>query len=167
MIIMIIVTSDPTHNAVRSVQARHPLRPLASGLYDHNDHSIRPLEAALSEREHDPERHLPLKPVEFHVLLALTDVAMHGYGMVKEIEARSEGLIRLEPGNLYRHLRRLVDQGLVEPAGRRPVGANDERRRYYCITTAGRRVLAAEAARMRRLAAAAESRTPRTSEGGG
>ena len=44
---------------------------------------------------------LPLKPIDFHILLVLTDGALHGYGMVKEIEARSEGRIRLEPGNKY------------------------------------------------------------------
>ena len=102
---------------------------------------------------------LPLKPVDFHVLLVLTDGELHGYAMVKEIEERSDGRIRLEPGNLYRHLRRLVDDALVAPSSRRRASeGGDERRRYYRVTAFGRRVLAAEAARMRALAAAAEAR---------
>lgn len=102
---------------------------------------------------------LPLKPVEVHVLLVLAEGERHGYGIVKEIEVRSEGRVRLEPGNLYRHVRRLADAGWVAPAERRSVDDDDasRRRRYYRITSEGRRVLAAEAARMRRLADAVEA----------
>lgn len=101
------------------------------------------------------DAHLPLKAVDFHILLVLTDGDLHGYGMVKEIEARSGGRIRLEPGNLYRYVRRLVDSGLVSPVeSRRVVG--QERRRNYRVTSLGRRVLAAEVARMRDLIRAAE-----------
>lgn len=104
----------------------------------------------------DIDRYLPLKAVDFHILLVLTERALHGYGLVKEIEARSGGRIRLEPGNLYRYVRRLVDEDLVEPADRRATGP-DERRRYYRVTLLGRDVLAAEASRMRALALAAEA----------
>jgi DNA-binding PadR family transcriptional regulator len=117
------------------------------------------------------ESHLPLKPVDFHILLVLTEGDLHGYGVVKQIEAQTEGGIRLEPGNLYRYLRRLVDERMVEPADRRAVrdaagerpsvsGTKtraDERRRYYRVTSYGREVLAAEALRMRSLVAAAEA----------
>ena len=107
---------------------------------------------------------ISLKPVDFYVLLVLTDGDLHGYGLVKEIERRSEGGMRLEPGNLYRYVRRLVDAGLVEPATRRPVpspsarpSAQAERRRYYRITARGRDVLRSDVERMRSLVAAAES----------
>ena len=93
------------------------------------------------------------------ILLVLTDGALHGYGIVKEIESRSDGRIRLEPGNLYRYVRRLVEGGMVERAGRKASAeASDERRRYYRVTPFGRRVLAADAMRMRTLVAAAEAR---------
>ncbi len=106
----------------------------------------------------DPHAHLPLKPVDFHVLLVLTGRELHGYGIVKQIESQSGGRIRLEPGNLYRYIRRLVEEGLIEAAGRRPASdALEERRRYYRATSFGREVLAAEANRMRSLAAAAEA----------
>lgn len=101
--------------------------------------------------------HLPLKAVDFHILLVLTDRgAMHGYGMVREIEERSEGRVRLEPGNLYRYIRRLVDSGLVELAEPRRVVEGD-RRRDYRVTALGRRVLAADVGRMRGLIQAAEA----------
>ena len=118
------------------------------------------------------DAHLPLKPVDFHVLLVLTDGDLHGYGIVKEIEERTGGGIRLEPGNLYRYVRRLVDEGMVEPAERREVhdrgdrgapvadsrSGSSERRRYYRVTRYGREVLAAETMRMRALVAAVEAR---------
>lgn len=108
------------------------------------------------------EAHLPLKAVDFYILLVLTDGELHGYGIVKEIESRSEGAIRLEPGNLYRYVKRLVEHELLEPAERRSVAgtAEDpgERRRYYRVTPHGRTVLRAEAVRMRGLVAAADAR---------
>ena len=101
----------------------------------------------------DPTPHLPLKPIDVHLLLVLSEGDLHGYGLVKEIEARSDGRIRLEPGNLYRYIRRLEGEGMVEPAGRRPnAPGSEERRRYYRVTDFGRRVLAAESTRMRALA---------------
>jgi len=113
-----------------------------------------------------PESAAPLKAVDFHILLVLTDGPCHGYGIVKEIETRSDGGLKLQPGNLYRYVRRLVDDGFVVPAGREPTlseeagaaGAEETRRRYYEITASGRQALAAETARMRALVQAAESR---------
>lgn len=103
------------------------------------------------------DEHLPLKAIDFHILLVLTDRGpLHGYGMVREIEERSEGRIRLEPGNLYRYIRRLVDEGLVEGAEPRRVVGSD-RRRDYRVTPLGRRVLAADVGRMRGLIRAAEA----------
>lgn len=110
---------------------------------------------------HESERHLPLKPIDFHILLVLTDGDLHGYGIVKEIEVRSEGRIRLEPGNLYRYIRRLVDEGMVEPSERRSAPDETERRRYYTVTPLGREVLADEVGRMRSLVLAAEARLGR------
>lgn len=102
---------------------------------------------------------LPLKALEFEVLLALHDGDQHGYGMAKAIEARTSGRLRLEPANLYRRVHRLVESGLVEPSGyRRTSDADDERRRYFAITELGRQVLAAEALRLRDQVTAAVAR---------
>lgn len=107
--------------------------------------------------QHAPHDYLPLKPVYFLVLLTLGEGDRHGYAIVKAIEARTGGELRLEPGNLYRHLRKLIDLGMVEETDRRPAPeSDDERRRYYTITAFGRAVAAAEAERMRDLLAEAD-----------
>src|SRR3954451_16927834 len=88
----------------------------------------------------DPTQLLPLKAVEFLLLLALVEDEQHGYALVREIAERTDGAIRLEPGNLYRVLKRLVNDGLIEHSGRRPVAElDDERRRYYKLTPLGAR----------------------------
>lgn len=102
---------------------------------------------------HKPERFLPLKPGTFLVLLVLSADESHGYGIKKEVALRSQGRIDMEPGTLYRLMARLVAQGLIEEAERRPLpDRDDERRRYYRITGLGRRVVRAEAGRMVQLA---------------
>ncbi len=89
----------------------------------------------------------------FHILLALDEEERHGYGIIKEVEQRTEGRIRLEPSPLYRRLKRLLDAGIVEESTKRPAPEfDDERRRYYRLTEAGRRMLAAEARRVVALA---------------
>jgi len=71
---------------------------------------------------------------------------------VQDIAERTEGLVALEPGNLYRVIKRLLADGLVTETDRRTVPElDDERRRYYRITPLGGRVLAAEIARLRAL----------------
>ena len=98
------------------------------------------------------QRLLPLKRVEFLVLLVLADGQRHGYGIVQEIIERSEGSVRPLPGNLYAILQRLMDEDLLVEAPRRPApDLDDRRRRYYDITPFGRQVLAADAELMRSL----------------
>jgi DNA-binding PadR family transcriptional regulator len=100
----------------------------------------------------EAENHIPLKHVDFLVLLVLMDSDLHGYGIVKEIGDRTDGQIRLEPGNLYRYIRRLEQEGLVAESDERPEGEeDDERRRYYAVTALGREVLELEVARLRAL----------------
>ena len=100
----------------------------------------------------DPRRHLPLKPVDLQLLLALADGELHGYGLVQAIAARTDGLIALDPGNLYRVIRRLLAEGLVADSQAREVpGLAGERRRYYRITALGQRVLSEEVRRLQAL----------------
>ena len=75
------------------------------------------------------EDHLPLKPVVFLVLLALAEKERHGYAVMLAVRERSEGRIRLETGPLYRHLKRLIDSGLVAEVEGRPAVEDDQRRR--------------------------------------
>ena len=95
---------------------------------------------------------MPLRPVEFHILLALAGEERHGYAILQEVSALTGGEIELEPGTLYRALHRMLRDGWVVESARRPAAdLDEERRRYYRITPAGRRVAAAEAARLQRL----------------
>jgi DNA-binding PadR family transcriptional regulator len=107
----------------------------------------------------DPDALLPLRPVAYQVLLALVDGERHGYGIVQDIGARTAARMRLEPGNLYRTLKWMLDQGLIEESARRPAAdLDDERRRYYRITKFGRHVAVAETSRLAALVAEARTK---------
>src|SRR5690242_5465408 len=97
------------------------------------------------------ESQIPLKPVELLVLTMLSAGERHGYGIRQDIIEHTNGAIELEAGNLYRTIRRLEADGLVDESERRPAADDDERRRYYRLTPFGRRVLAAELERLRAL----------------
>jgi DNA-binding PadR family transcriptional regulator len=92
---------------------------------------------------------LPLTPAMFHILLTLCDGGKHGYAIMREVESRSAGGVRLGPGTLYRSIQKMLDDGLVKETAERPNTENDdERRRYYEMTDFGRAVAAAEAERL-------------------
>jgi DNA-binding PadR family transcriptional regulator len=97
----------------------------------------------------DPPR---LKGDALVVLLTLSAGPLHGYAIMLQAEERSGGEVRLQTGALYRTLKRLLDDRLVEECDR-PAGAtgDDERRRYYRLTRRGREALAAEGERLARL----------------
>lgn len=100
----------------------------------------------------DPRSFLPLKPVDLQLLLALADEELHGYALVQAIADRTDGLVTLEPGNLYRVIKRLLADGLVAETERRAIPElEDERRRYYRLTALGGRVVAAEIRRLQAL----------------
>src|SRR5918993_4262389 len=97
----------------------------------------------------DPRSFLPLTPLAFHVLMALADVERHGYAIIQEVEARTDGVIRLRSGTLYTLLQRLTAEALITESHDRPRPQDDdERRRYYALTDFGRRVLEADARRL-------------------
>ena len=97
----------------------------------------------------DPRSFLPLTPLAFQVLLALADSDRHGYGIIREVDTRTDGLIRLRSGTLYTLLQRLLGEGLILESDDRPRAEDDdERRRYYALTELGHAVLTAEARRL-------------------
>jgi DNA-binding PadR family transcriptional regulator len=94
----------------------------------------------------------PLTPIALQILLSLGDGERHGYAITADIAERTAGRVQILPGNLYRSLRTLLDDGLIEESSRRPAPeADDERRRYYRITSRGRKAAAAEIERMEAL----------------
>jgi len=100
----------------------------------------------------DPNHCLPLTPALFHVLLSLTDGEKHGYAVIKEIEERTSGTVRLSTGTLYGIVKRLLQDGWIRDS----VLGSTDRRRAYRLTAFGRRVAEAEAGRLRELVRAAD-----------
>ena len=101
----------------------------------------------------------PLTPAVFHILLALSSGARHGYGIMKQVEIDSQGTIKMGPGTLYGSLKRMLDAGLVEESDKRvDPEMDDERRIYYQITRMGAEALAAELERYQRIVTIAQQR---------
>jgi DNA-binding PadR family transcriptional regulator len=106
----------------------------------------------------DPEKMLPLTSAVFHILLVLADGAKHGYGIMKAIDAITDGQIQMGPGTLYGSIKRMLADGLIEESDERPdPDLDDERRRYYRLTPFGQQVLRAEVERLTQLIGFAES----------
>ena len=102
---------------------------------------------------------LPLQAATFHILVALADEDRHGYAIIQDVAARTNGAIRLSPGTLYRSIQRMLDDGLiVETNERPPADDDDERRRYYHLTKFGAAVAKAEAGRLAELVRLARAR---------
>ena len=105
----------------------------------------------------DPEKLLPLTPSVFHILLALSDGDLHGYGIMQEVAEHTAGQIRLGPGTLYGAIKRLLSSGLILETDERPdPELDDERRRYYRLTDYGRQILKAEVQRISRMVSVAQ-----------
>jgi len=105
------------------------------------------------------ESHLPLTPVTFQVLVSLVRGPMHGYGVRRDVEQRTEGRFTLGAGTLYTRLQRMEESGLIRETGT-PEGFEDEassRWRFYQITGLGEQVLRAEVLRLESDAAAARA----------
>jgi DNA-binding PadR family transcriptional regulator len=95
---------------------------------------------------------LPLPSATLHILMAVASEARHGYAIIQDVSARTNGALRLSAGTLYRSIQRMIEQGLLVEPRRRPAAAlDDERRRYYRITSFGEDVAKAEAQRLSQL----------------
>lgn len=97
-----------------------------------------------------PKRKLdPLPSAAFHILLALTDGDLHGYGIMRQVAELTSGRVRLGPGTLYGSIKTLLEESLIEELEERTapeLGA--ERRRYYRLTALGRKLAKSEAERL-------------------
>lgn len=113
----------------------------------------------MSAAQNNPDPYVPLTPAMFHVLLALAGDDLHGYAILKEVELRTGGKVRLSTGTLYGIIKRLLNDGLIVELRSRPANSDDdERRRYYRLTPQGRQVAAEEAERMDEVLSIARSR---------
>src|SRR4026208_930660 len=99
----------------------------------------------------------PLTPAVLHILLALSSGERHGYGIMKEVEADSQGKVKMGPGTLYGSLGRMIEAGLIRESDKKvDPEMDDERRVYYRITGIGQKTLAAELERYREVVAVAK-----------
>ena len=99
--------------------------------------------------QQDPRAEIPLSEQAFYVLLALVDGERHGYGIMHDVDERTNGALKLGAGTLYGLLKRLLTSGIVAETEERPdPSLDDERRRYYRLTPFGAAVLAAETRRL-------------------
>jgi DNA-binding PadR family transcriptional regulator len=91
--------------------------------------------------------HGPTRPAVFHILLALAGQELHGLGIAKAVDEGTAGAVTLGPGTLYRSLKEMAAEGLIEAVAA-PPGGEDPRRRFYRITDLGREVVRDEATRL-------------------
>ena len=83
----------------------------------------------------------------YYILLSLVS-PQHGYGIMQQAEALSNGRVRLAAGTLYGALSAMVDKGWIRQL---PV-EEGSRKKEYQLTEKGRSVLGNEVARLRELA---------------
>jgi DNA-binding PadR family transcriptional regulator len=104
---------------------------------------------------------LPLKPLVYEILLALSDGKRHGWSVVREIQERNGGH-RVLPANFYRTLRGMLADGLIAEASAQVAPAtkdkDDERRRYFQLSPLGRDAARLEARRLKELVSDARTR---------
>ena len=103
----------------------------------------------------------PLTPAVLHILLALSTRERHGYGIMKQVEADSQGKVNMGPGTLYGSLARMVEGGLISESDKKvDPEMDDERRVYYKITGMGQEALTAELKRYREVVEVAGRLSP-------
>ena len=88
----------------------------------------------------------------YYILLSLTR-PLHGYGIMQQTEAMSNGRLKISAGTLYGAISALIEKGWIEqmPAD------EASRKKEYAITDEGREALDAELARLKELVANGEA----------
>ena len=106
-----------------------------------------------------------LTSAQFHILLTLAEGKRHGYGIMQEIERRTDGSVELGPATLYRSIKQLLGRGLIAEVDDDAYGDDGEkRRRSYVLTPVGKTRTGEEAQRLQTLVQWAED--PLVLEGG-
>src|SRR5438128_7314758 len=100
-----------------------------------------------------------MSPAVYHFFHTLADGERHGYSIMRDIAVHTKGKLRLGPATLYRSIKRLVEDGLIEESDVRPDPAlDDERRHYYRLTEFGRQIVVAEVRRLEEALVVARTR---------
>jgi DNA-binding PadR family transcriptional regulator len=101
----------------------------------------------------------PLREATFLIMLSLVPEPKHGYAIMRDVEALSEGRVLLSTGTLYGALKRLLENGWIDRTDDAESDGAGRPRKVYTLTRLGRRVLDAEVERLRGLVAVAQLRT--------
>jgi DNA-binding PadR family transcriptional regulator len=113
----------------------------------------------MPDKQSEIDALLPLPPATFHILISVAAGDTHGYAIIQDIAAQTNGELRMSAGTLYRSIQRMQEQGLIVESRKRPdPEEDDERRRYYRITEFGSAVARAEAHRLAQLVRMARAR---------
>ena len=108
----------------------------------------------------------PLSSASVHILLALAESNLHGYGIMQSVKRQSGGKYKLGPGTLYANLDRLLAGGLVGETERKMKMKDGETRREYFLTPGGEQALRLEIRRLRQVVEVARTRLGRLDERG-
>jgi DNA-binding PadR family transcriptional regulator len=107
--------------------------------------------------------YIPLTPAVLYILIALSESEKHGYAIMKQVEADSQGKVNMGPGTLYGSLKRMLDSGLVAESDKKiDPDMDDQRRIYYKITGLGSTALKAELERYEHVVTITKRRTATT-----
>ena len=97
----------------------------------------------------------PLTESYFFILLCLYRGPNHGYGIMQQTLALSEGHVRIGSGTMYGATGNMMKKGWIEECPSE--GGVFDRKRQYRLTDAGRQVLLDEIKRLQHLTSAADS----------
>lgn len=86
----------------------------------------------------------PLTEATYYILIALSE-PLHGYGVIKKVEALTEGRISLAAGTLYGAFTKLQKNKLIMLMGTDP---DNPRRKVYQLTDEGRTLIEYEVNRL-------------------
>ncbi len=108
----------------------------------------------------DPNEYLPLSETTLYILVSLAKGPLHGYGIGRQVRGMSKNRIVLSVSTLYTTLKRLLEDGFIEPAEESEETAETgHARKTYALTDKGRSILAAEQQRLRALVAVVRRET--------
>ena len=107
---------------------------------------------------------LPLTEATFFILVSLAPKPKHGYAIMKDVEALSQGQVVLSTGTLYGALKRLLAQKWIEGVEDEPIATRHgvesaRQRKAYALTELGRTMLTSEVNRLELLVRAAKLQT--------
>ena len=96
----------------------------------------------------------PLSESYFYILLCLSKGANHGYGIMKQTEALSEGQVKIGSGTMYGATSNMIKKGWIKEIFSEEQGS--EKKRLYMLTDEGKKAFETEVCRLKRMIAAVE-----------